>query len=71
VWHEVDYGVEAKLINLFRPAYNEVLFENYPDISNGTRSAGYTTSNLPIEQLPILFRTDYHTQEPIVDHEFD
>jgi hypothetical protein len=71
VWHEVDYGVEAKLINLFRPAYNEVIFENYPDISNGTRSAGYTMSNLSIEQLPILFRTDYHTQEPIVDREFD
>lgn len=54
--------VEAKLVNLFRPAYNDVLFNNYPNIAGGTRSVGYTSANLTIEHLPVVLRTAHYTR---------
>lgn len=54
--------VEAMLINCFKPAYNDVLFDNYPNIRSGTRSAGYTESMLVIEKLPAILRTSHHIQ---------
>jgi hypothetical protein len=50
---------EAFLIRQFRPAYNEVLYENYPNIMNGMRSKGYTYTDLVIERLPAILRTDH------------
>lgn len=59
---ELTNEVEAMLVNMFKPKYNEVLFENYPKISSGTRSAGYTSSELVIERMPAILRTAHHTQ---------
>ncbi|MCW0080576.1 hypothetical protein [Burkholderia pseudomallei] len=59
---ELTNEVEAMLVNTFRPKYNEILFENYPNISSGTRSAGYTQSTLFIEKMPVILRTASHTQ---------
>ena len=50
---------EAFLIRKFRPAYNEVLFENYPNIKNGMRSKGYTYTDLVVERLPAILHTDH------------
>ena len=55
---ELTNEVEAMLIARFRPTYNSVLFENYPDIANGTRSVGYTDSELLITKMPVTLYTD-------------
>ncbi|MEZ0324285.1 MAG: hypothetical protein ACAH95_00105 [Fimbriimonas sp.] len=57
--------VEAMLIKLFRPKYNEVLFEKYPNIGNGTRSLGYTKAELVIERLLATLKTEFHTERVI------
>ncbi|SEJ51921.1 hypothetical protein SAMN05216201_11040 [Pseudomonas linyingensis] len=59
---ELTSEVEAILVSTFKPKYNEVLFENYPDIKAGTRSAGYTQSTLLIEKMPAILRTEHHVQ---------
>ena len=51
---------EAFLIRQFRPAYNEVLYENYPNIKNGMRSKGYSYTDLVVERLPAILRTDHY-----------
>lgn len=35
-----------------------ILFDNYPDIAKGTRSAGYTDSELLIAKMPVTLYTD-------------
>ncbi|MHA6687722.1 hypothetical protein [Mesorhizobium sp. A556] len=62
---ELTNEVEALLINLFKPEYNEKLFKNYPNIKNGTRSAGYTHTELIIERLPAVLSTKQHTETSI------
>lgn len=58
---ELTNEVEAMLINSFKPEYNDIKFDNYPEIKNGTRSAGYSTSYLVIQQMPArLFTEHYH-----------
>jgi len=59
---ELTNEVEAMLINKFKPQYNKILFENYPNIKKGTRSAGYTESSLVLESLPAILKTDKYTQ---------
>ena len=49
--------VEALLVNKFRPKYNDILFDNYPNILSGTRSVGYTQSILAIDKMPAILRT--------------
>ena len=44
--------VEAMLINLFKPVYNSVLFENYPVIKGGLRDLGFTDTELQLERFP-------------------
>lgn len=63
---ELTTEVEAMLVDTFKPKYNEVLFENYPHIKTGTRSAGYTESTLLIEKIPAILKTDNHTQGVIL-----
>jgi len=64
---ELTTEVEALLINTFKPEeYNEVLFENYPNIEHGTRSVGYSESTLVIEKMPAILRTENHTQDVIL-----
>ena len=62
---ELTSEVEGMLVNTFKPAYNDKLFENYPNIGKGTRSAGYTHASLVIEKMPVVLETDHHTQEMI------
>jgi hypothetical protein len=62
---ELTSEVEAMLINMFKPAYNDVLFENYPNINKGTRSAGYTHATLLVQKLPVVLKTKYHTQSAL------
>ena len=59
---ELTSEVEAMLVSTFKPKYNEVLFENYPEIKAGTRSAGYTQSTLLIEKMPAILKTEHHAQ---------
>ena len=59
---ELTSEVEALLVSTFKPKYNEVLFENYPEIKAGTRSAGYTQSTLLIEKMPAILKTEHHAQ---------
>ncbi|MEN1833874.1 hypothetical protein AAIM60_13370 [Pseudomonas lijiangensis] len=56
---------EAMLIARFKPDYNKVRFDKYPDITNGTRSVGYTTSELQIDKLPVTLYTDTFRMEAI------
>lgn len=62
---ELTCEAEALLINLFRPKHNSVLYKNYPNIANGTRSVGYTQAHLTISGLPVFLSTAYHPA-PIV-----
>lgn len=66
---ELTSEVEGMLVSTFRPKYNEVLFENYPHLSKGTRSAGYTQSYLLIERMPAILRTEHHTQGLVFPHD--
>lgn len=59
--------VEAMLIHKFRPEYNEVMFENYPEIKGGMRSKGYTDTHLTLERLPAFLYTDKFSMVPIID----
>lgn len=70
---ELTSEVEALLVSTFKPNYNEVLFENYPNIKAGTRSAGYTQSTLIIEKMPAILKTEHHVQWlvfPDLNHSF-
>lgn len=60
---ELTSEVEGMLVSTFKPKYNEVLFGNYPYLSKGTRSAGYTQSRLLIERMPAILRTEHHAQD--------
>lgn len=62
---ELTNEVEAKLVSMFKPKYNTILFSNYPNISSGTRSAGYTQSSLTVTMLPAILRTPSHTQDVV------
>lgn len=61
--------VEAMLIHQFRPEYNEIKFDNYPDIKGGMRSKGYTYTHLTLERLPAFLFTDHFSMVPVVDVE--
>ena len=62
---ELTSEVEGLLVSTFKPKYNEVLFESYPNIKAGTRSAGYTQSTLLIEKIPAILKTEYHVQDVV------
>lgn len=63
---QLTIEVEAMLINSFKPEkYNKVLYKNYPNIKNGTRSVGYSESTLIIELCPAILKTDNYTQNVI------
>jgi hypothetical protein len=66
---ELTNEVEAMLVQRFKPQYNEVQFDNYPNIKSGVRSVGYSHADLVIESLPALLYTDHFTQPPIGTHE--
>jgi len=66
---ELTNEVEAMLVQRFKPQYNEVLYDNYPNIKRGVRSVGYSQADLVIESLPALLYTDHFTQEPIVTNQ--
>lgn len=63
---ELTTETEAFLVSTFKPLHNDILFENYPLIQNGTRSAGYTASTLLVEKLPAILKTEHHTQDVIL-----
>ena len=52
--------LEALLIRSLQPSYNETLFANYPNITGGMRSKGYTWTDIVLEQTPALLFTDHH-----------
>lgn len=60
---ELTTEAEAILVRQFKPAYNETLFKNYPDLEKGTRSAGYTKANLVISNSPVILYTDHYRLE--------
>lgn len=63
---ELTNEVEAMLISCFKPEYNQIKFDNYPNIKKGTRSAGYTESSLLLERLPAKLFTKHHTQDSVL-----
>jgi hypothetical protein len=60
--------VEAMLINLFRPEYNSILYENYPKIQGGTRSAGYSSADLELHDFPFRLH-DKSGRQPLVNED--
>lgn len=62
---ELTSEVEGFLVHRFKPKYNERKFEKYPEIRKGTRSLGYTYSQLIIEKIPVVLRTEHFTQGAI------
>lgn len=50
---------EAQLIRYFRPKYNEVFFDSYPNIKDGMLSKGHSWSDFEIVGLPAALRTDH------------
>lgn len=61
---ELTSEVDPMLVSKFRPAYNTTLFKKYPNIEKGTRSAGYTASELVVESMPALLKTDHYSMAP-------
>ncbi|EKN4757181.1 TPA: hypothetical protein PXR14_003315 [Yersinia enterocolitica] len=59
--------VEAYLINLFKPTYNKILFNNYPNITGGMRSKGYSWTVVDLESVPAFLYTDSFSMVPKVD----
>lgn len=51
--------LEAQLVRYFRPPYNEVMFNNYPDIAGGMRSKGYSWTEVETDGLPASLSTDH------------
>lgn len=54
---------EAYLVQKFKPQYNEILFDNYPNIRTGMREAGYNTSEVTIEDLVAKLETKNDTYD--------
>ena len=61
--------VEAMLIHQFQPEYNEVKYNNYPNIKGGMRTMGYTDTHLALERLPAFLYSDRFSMVPIIDWE--
>ncbi|WCJ63719.1 hypothetical protein [Agrobacterium tumefaciens] len=56
---ELTSEAEALLVSVFKPEYNKIKYDVYPNIANGTRSAGYTLASLNVTGMPLLLKTDY------------
>lgn len=63
--------VEAYLIHRFRPEYNAVKYNNYPDIKGGMRSKGYSWTELEIEDLPAKLATAHSTWDLIGEGQYE
>ncbi len=61
---ELTNEVEALLISLFKPEYNEKLKGSDINIKTGTRSVGYTQATLVIEKMPAILKTKHFILEP-------
>jgi hypothetical protein len=57
---ELTNEAEAMLISQFKPTHNAIKFENYPEISNGTRSVGYDNAGLTIDPMPVTLKTEHY-----------
>ncbi|MBB3136603.1 hypothetical protein FHS26_004360 [Rhizobium pisi] len=68
---ELTSEAEALLIKLFKPEYNGIMFENYPNIANGTRSVGYTLANLTVTRMPMLLTTAHRPNAAMGDVKFE
>ena len=55
---------EAFLIHKFKSSYNEILFDNYPNIAGGMRSKGYSWTEFVLERLPAFLYTDEYSMVP-------
>jgi hypothetical protein len=55
--------VEALLIHHFKPSYNSILFNKYPNIAGGMRSKGYSRTQLCVQQIPTSLYTDNFSVE--------
>ncbi len=58
--------LETLLIHAFKPHYNGVLYEDYPDIADGLRAMGYASTDLTLEQFPYVL-LDADGAEPLGD----
>lgn len=54
---ELTNEVEAFLVSIYKPKYNKIQFANYPNISSGTRSLGYSESSLFVQKMPAILYT--------------
>jgi hypothetical protein len=62
---------EAYLINLFKPTYNKVIFDNYPKIRGGMRSKGYSMTEVEFEGVPVVLYTNCFSMAYEFDSEGD
>jgi hypothetical protein len=56
--------LETMLIWMFRPPHNKLQYKSYPNVKRGGRSAGYTYTDVFIENIPYLLR-DPDGNEPL------
>lgn len=55
--------VEALLIRKYMPEYNNIMYENYPNIQNGMRDLGYSNTDIYSEDFPAILYTEFSKQE--------
>lgn len=48
--------LEAMLIDMFRPKYNKIKYNDYPDIAGGALSVGYFESDVILQEFPFKLR---------------
>lgn len=58
--------LEVMLIRMFEPKYNATKYLNYPNIANGTRSAGFTYTDLAVTDFPFRLK-NAGGEEPLQD----
>lgn len=58
---------EAALISVLKPAYNSILYKNYPFIKKGLRSQGYSDCEFIISHFPILLYTKHSVLPPVFE----
>ncbi|QQZ30382.1 hypothetical protein HMY34_17365 [Thiothrix subterranea] len=62
--------IEAALINKFQPFYNEVKYNNYPNIENGFKKINKALWQFEIKNLPIsLYTEKYSMKNSIIEWE--
>ncbi|CAN7770191.1 hypothetical protein LJR245_007493 [Rhizobium leguminosarum] len=58
--------LEAMLIHMFKPAYNKIQYNEYPDIKGGALGAGYFEADVMLQDFPFNLR-NWEGEYPLND----